>query len=385
MVRNPESKPRSSFGDRLRRLRAFGEKTLAIIGMASTAIVGVGCNNSEVNDPNSNITPDTVATDTQAQEIPPSPEPRNTEPPSPEVKLKGVDELAKTLDNLKDSDNIGAIRGAFSKFIEENSPEGLKTNPDENGIMYIEDPNDADAVKKIGRQTLYGLKLVFELLSNKNIPLENRLSYAELYTRVMTAGQAKNVLETITTNIAKDGDKGVWFSWEGYPEEGPSGLPEVIAEASMSDKTKAKNGNTLTTTACRDGSEEDPFTQNGANRHGCLPAWLALYVQNNNDGYSQSVIRVLTVNLMASDPADLNHEPQALMASDPADLKSTGGYSEVDHSVASTVLQISVVTSTEKIGWRKDGKFDTSVNIVREWLDKENSQGREHNVYGFTE
>ena len=108
MVRNPESNPRSSFANRLRA-------SLAIFGIASTAIAGAGCNNSEVNDQNSNITPNTVATDTRGipstKETPPSPGPRNTEPPSPEKTLDdylrgsaitGVDQAAEKLRNGSD-------------------------------------------------------------------------------------------------------------------------------------------------------------------------------------------------------------------------------------------------------------------------------------------
>lgn len=209
MVRNPEKcNPRGSFAD---RLRTFGAKALAIFGIASTAIAGAGCNNSEVNDPNSNITPDTVATDTQGipstKETPPSPEPHNTEPPSPEddknpLEIKGTEELAE---KLKNATTLNEQRYLLSEWTNLNTDKKIET--DENGIVHTTKENQANAMLELGRHEVAKLKLVSEINrqgyakgGGKLTPEAERIVNA--YFNTSTVGQAKKKIG-ITLGMAE--------------------------------------------------------------------------------------------------------------------------------------------------------------------------------------
>lgn len=195
MVRNPESKPRSSFGD---RLRDFGAKALAIFGIVSTAIAGAGCNNSEVNGP---ITPDTVATDTQ--EIPPSPEPHNTEPPSPEREIKDINELVENLEKAKD---MNETRATIFKFVNDNIDEKYRLPVDEYGRVPTEDKNSAETAQRFGDWSSEAIRLIAEVIKYGKLDEETQRTISEKFLDGFTAGFGKSSLEAQLNLIIGDPD-----------------------------------------------------------------------------------------------------------------------------------------------------------------------------------
>lgn len=234
MVRNPESKPRSSFGD---RLRDFGAKALAIFGIVSTAIAGAGCNNSEINDPNSNITPDTVSTDTQGipstketPQAPPSTGPRNTEPPSPEddkspLEIKGTKELAE---KLKNATTLNEQRYLLSEWTNLNTDKKIET--DENGIVHTTKDNRANTMLELGRHEVAKLGLVSEVNRQGYIEGGGKLTpeaerIVNAYFNTSTVGQAKKKI-------------GLTFSMAEFPnndEYKQYKFKETVAEATGKD------------------------------------------------------------------------------------------------------------------------------------------------------
>jgi len=207
MVRNPESKPRSSFGDRLRRLRAFGEKTLAIFGIVSTAIVGAGCDNSEVNDPNSNITPDTVATDTQGipstKETPPSPGPRNTEPPSPEIS-KEAEEVNNLINSLEAASSLNERRGLLSVYINNHIDPSLAYQFDSDGIGTMNKKNSAQTAEELAEWLIAGTSAIAEGSTLEGVSPERGKRLWEALTEAYFIGQAREEMDFAAIGLYED-------------------------------------------------------------------------------------------------------------------------------------------------------------------------------------
>ncbi len=305
MVRNPESKPRISFGDRLRRLRAFGEKTLAIIGMASTAIVGVGCNNSEVNDPNSNITPDTAVTDTQ--EIPLSPEPHNTEPPSPEMnkkmEIKGLDKFLSDLDQATD---FNEKRRSFIEFTNSHAnTDSAKLEVDELGRIYTSRENLPETMKKVGEHNAYGINLLFQVYAK--LIAEGKLDQAGKvlndYLDSMTVGQARQDIETFFNEYKEDPQDKDLTMFNLFPLDGS---PEKIFEASGREgsyPTQVRN-NFNNEDPC---SEKGDLTRcNGLNYGSTIPKNQVVYIARD----TRLVEITSVVNITSTTkPDDLNYNP----------------------------------------------------------------------------
>ncbi len=207
MVRNPESKPRSSFGDRLRRLRAFGEKTLAIFGIVSTAIVGAGCDNSEVNDPNSNITPDTVATDTQGipstKETPSSPGPRNTEPPSPEIS-KEAEEVNNLINSLEAASSLNERRGLLSVYINNHIDPSLAYQFDSDGIGTMNKKNSAQTAEELAEWLIAGTSAIAEGSTLEGVSPERGKRLWEALTEAYFIGQAREEMDFAAIGLYED-------------------------------------------------------------------------------------------------------------------------------------------------------------------------------------
>lgn len=207
MVRNPESKPRSSFGDRLRRLRAFGEKTLAIFGIVSTAIVGAGCDNSKVNDPNSNITPDTVATDTQGipstKETPPSPGPRNTEPPSPEIS-KEAEEVNNLINSLEAASSLNERRGLLSVYINNHIDPSLAYQFDSDGIGTMNKKNSAQTAEELAEWLIAGTSAIAEGSTLEGVSPERGKRLWEALTEAYFIGQAREEMDFAAIGLYED-------------------------------------------------------------------------------------------------------------------------------------------------------------------------------------
>lgn len=207
MVRNPESKPRSSFGDRLRRLRAFGEKTLAIFGIVSTAIVGAGCDNSKVNDPNSNITPDTVATDTQeipsTKETPPSPGPHNTEPPSPEIS-KEAEEVNNLINSLEAASSLNERRGLLSVYINNHIDPSLAYQFDSDGIGTMNKKNSAQTAEELAEWLIAGTSAIAEGSTLEGVSPERGKRLWEALTEAYFIGQAREEMDFAAIGLYED-------------------------------------------------------------------------------------------------------------------------------------------------------------------------------------
>lgn len=204
MVRNPESKPRSSFGD---RLRDFGAKALAIFGIVSTAIVGAGCDNSEVNDPNSNITPDTVATDTQGipstKETPPSLGPRNTEPPSPEIS-KEAEEVNNLINSLEAASSLNERRGLLSVYINNHIDPSLAYQFDSDGIGTMNKKNSAQTAEELAEWLIAGTSAIAEGSTLEGVSPERGKRLWEALTEAYFIGQAREEMDFAAIGLYED-------------------------------------------------------------------------------------------------------------------------------------------------------------------------------------